>query len=215
MNNLDRLRQFILSFTRLIDRTGQDEAVIFSDGKKLLSELVSQDDWLPDEFARPDPVTYQQYLLFCDPTERFCLVSFVWGPGQTTPIHDHTVWGMVGVLRGAEACEEYAPDPATNGLRLIGTHLLTCGSVDLVSPRVGDIHKVSNALQDQTSVSIHVYGANIGAVKRHVYDPDTGERKAFVSGYSSDVIPDIQWPPSGKSVGSPTSGRGPGRVAAR
>ncbi len=36
--------------------------------------------------------------------ERFCVVSFVWGPDQATPIHNHTVWGLVGVLRGGGAC---------------------------------------------------------------------------------------------------------------
>ena len=35
------------------------------------------------------------------------MVSFVWGPGQKTPIHDHTVWGLVGMLRGAERCRLY------------------------------------------------------------------------------------------------------------
>jgi predicted metal-dependent enzyme (double-stranded beta helix superfamily) len=50
---------------------------------------------------------------------------------------------------------------------------------------------VSNALSDRASISIHVYGANIGAVKRHVYDPETGSVETFVSGYSSAVIPNI------------------------
>jgi hypothetical protein len=36
--------------------------------------------------------------------------------------------------------------------------------VDLLSPRDGDIHAVSYALTDRTSISIHVNGANIGGV---------------------------------------------------
>jgi predicted metal-dependent enzyme (double-stranded beta helix superfamily) len=60
-----------------------------------------------------------------------------------------------------------------------------------VSPRVGDIHRVSNALADRPSVSIHVYGGNIGAVRRHVYEPDTAHGKPFVSGYSSAVLPNL------------------------
>jgi len=40
--------------------------------------------------------------------------EFRLGPGHTTPVHDHTVWGLVGVLRGAEKCEEYER-PATAG----------------------------------------------------------------------------------------------------
>ena len=146
------------------------------DGKDFLLKLIRHDDWLPDAFAQPHPERYQQYLLYCDPIERFSVVSFVWGPGQKTPVHDHTVWGMVGVMRGAESCEEFASQPATGRLLSKGIHELRPGDIDLVSPRVGDIHRVSNALADRASVSIHVYGANIGAVKRHVYEPDRGQQ---------------------------------------
>jgi predicted metal-dependent enzyme (double-stranded beta helix superfamily) len=65
------------------------------------------------------------------------------------------------------------------------------GEIDAVSPTIGDIHKVRNAFDDQISISIHVYGANIGAVKRHVYAPLTGERKEFISGFSADTLPNI------------------------
>jgi predicted metal-dependent enzyme (double-stranded beta helix superfamily) len=186
MENLPRLREFVQSFTRLIDRVGDDEERIFIDGKALLSDLVAHDDWLPAQFAEPHPERYQQYLLHCDPLERFSVVSFVWGPGQTTPLHDHTVWGMVGVLRGAETCEEFHPD-LTSG----GSHHLARGAIDLVSPRVGDIHRVSNALSDQVSVSIHVYGANIGRVERHVFDQASGHARRFVSGYVNGVMPNL------------------------
>lgn len=191
MSDPARLRDFVQSFTRLIEQAGGDEARIFDEGKRLLSELVRHDDWLADEFARPSAERYQQYLLYCDPLERFSVVSFVWGPGQTTPVHDHTVWGMVGVMRGAELCEEFVRDAATGRLRAAGSHPLPAGGIDLVSPRVGDIHKVSNALADRPSVSIHVYGANIGAVRRHVYDAATGTPSDFVSGYSSRVTPNL------------------------
>ena len=184
MTDGGRLQGFIESFTRLVDE-GADEKRIFADGAKLLSELIAHDDWLPEKFARPSPERYQQYLLHCDPRQRFCVVSFVWGPGQTTPVHDHTVWGMVGVMRGAETCEEFAFERPGGPLRAKGSHRLPAGAIDFVSPRVGDIHKVSNALSDRPSVSIHVYGADIGTVSRHVYEPGTGVAKVFVSGYSA------------------------------
>lgn len=71
------------------------------------------------------------------------------------------------------------------------TDRLLPGQVDRVSPTIGDIHEVSNAYADRTSISIHVYGANIGAVKRHVFDPATGLEKPFVSGYSSPQLPNF------------------------
>jgi predicted metal-dependent enzyme (double-stranded beta helix superfamily) len=191
MSNAARFRDFIRQMTRLVESAGGDEERILAQGKALLADLVGNDDWLPDEFAMPDPERYQQFLLYCDPLERFSVVSFVWGPGQTTPVHDHTVWGMVGMMRGAELCEEFAIEG--DGARLRGSqqHILEPGQIDLVSPRIGDVHRVSNALQDRPSVSIHVYGANIGAVARHVYDAATGEARPFVSGYTSAVVPNF------------------------
>ena len=189
MENLARVRDFVKSFTRLVDQQPSEERV-FKEGRAMLSELIRHDDWLPEPFAKPDPARYQQYLLYCDPMERFSVASFVWGPGQKTPVHDHTVWGMVGVLRGGERCEEYGVDASGKLVAGCG-HDVGPGDIDLVSPRVGDIHRVSNALADRPSISIHVYGANIGAVKRHVFDPATGESKGFVSGYSSDVMPNL------------------------
>lgn len=191
MTSIARLRNFVHAFTLLVTQSGNDEERIFTEGKALLSELISHDDWLPDAFAQPNPERYQQYLLHCDPLERFSVVSFVWGPGQTTPVHDHTVWGMVGVMRGAETCDEFAYESASGQLRPTASHQLPVGSVDLVSPRIGDIHKVSNAHADRVSISIHVYGANIGAVKRHIFEPATRNKKDFVSGYSGRVVPNL------------------------
>jgi predicted metal-dependent enzyme (double-stranded beta helix superfamily) len=191
MTHPQRFRDFIAAFSALVEAHGADERRIFDEGGKLLAALVSRDDWLPEAFARAAADSYRQYLLYCDPRERFSVVSFVWGPGQRTPIHDHTVWGMVGMMRGEERCEEYAAPAPGQPMRPRGSHPVRPGEIDFVSPRVGDIHVVSNALADRPSISIHVYGANIGAVSRHVFDPATGAAKPFVSGYHNAVLPNF------------------------
>ena len=191
MANIARLRNFVQAFTRLVEQDSTDEARIFSEGRELLFGLVGRDDWLPDQFARPSPRCYQQFLLYCDPLERFSVSSFVWGAGQHTPVHDHTVWGMVGVMRGAEICQEYTIDRQSDCLVEVATHRMCSGEIDLVSPEIGDIHRVSNAFEDRTSLSIHVYGANIGALSRSTYQPETGGRRIFISGYSSRVLPNL------------------------
>jgi predicted metal-dependent enzyme (double-stranded beta helix superfamily) len=185
----DRLRTFVGRIASLVDAAAP-EAQLLDAGAAALRELIAHDDWLPDAFAQPDPERYQQFLLYADSAQRFSVVSFVWGPGQATPVHDHTVWGLIGVLRGAEIAQAYrvAPDGA---LQEHGAaKRLDTGDVDAVSPGIGDIHRVSNAFGDRTSISIHVYGANIGAVSRSVY-PAGGGRKRFISGYSNDVLPNI------------------------
>jgi 3-mercaptopropionate dioxygenase len=191
MTNPARFRAFLASFSALVDAAGDDERRIFREGAPLLADLVRHDDWLPDEFAAEEPGAYRQYLLYCDPRERFSVVSFVWGPHVKTPIHDHTVWGMVGVMRGAENCHEYDPPRPGAALAPRATHRCEPGDVDKVSPTVGDVHVVENALGDRASVSIHVYGGNIGAVQRHVFDPATGAAKPFISGYSRTTLPNF------------------------
>jgi predicted metal-dependent enzyme (double-stranded beta helix superfamily) len=183
-----RLRGFVTAFAELLAAT-RDEQAILQSGSALLERLISRDDWLPEAFARPSLERYQQYLLHCDSRERFSVVSFVWGPGQSTPIHDHTVWGLVGVLRGSEKVERFscAEDGALVSEEV---DILHEGFVDAVSPRLGDIHRVSNAEPDTPSVSIHVYGANIGAVERSTYGLD-GKPKTFISGYANDVVPNL------------------------
>ena len=177
-----RLDLFISALTELLERT-RDEATLLQEGRVLLQDLIRQDDWLPPGQAHPDSDRYQQYPLFVDPLGRFSVVSFVWGPGQSTPVHDHTVWGLIGMLRGSECCQAYAADASGVVRPQGGVHTLRPGDVEAVSPTLGDVHKVWNALPDQVSISIHVYGADIGQVQRWVYPPEGG-RKGFVSGYS-------------------------------
>jgi predicted metal-dependent enzyme (double-stranded beta helix superfamily)/rhodanese-related sulfurtransferase len=178
-----RLQSFVTQLDALLTST-KDEAAILARGKTLLADLVAQDDWLPDEFAQPDPTRYQQFLLYADPDDRFSVVSFVWGPGQTTPIHDHTVWGLIGMLRGNELCQPFAKNEQGHWLASAEPTRLEEGHVEAVSPTIGDVHRVWNAHTDRASISIHVYGANIGKVSRHVFHED-GTVKEFISGYSN------------------------------
>jgi predicted metal-dependent enzyme (double-stranded beta helix superfamily) len=186
--NIARLRDFVTAFTRLVDNS-LSEPDILKDGAALLRNLVAIDDWLPPAFAAADPARYQQHLLHCDALERFSVVSFVWGPSQRTPVHNHTVWGLIGMLRGAETSQPF--ERLDGDLTPVGpAHRLEPGAVEAVSPRIGDIHQVSNAFSDRASISIHVYGGNIGAVRRATFGED-GRPKPFVSGYSNLATPNL------------------------
>jgi predicted metal-dependent enzyme (double-stranded beta helix superfamily) len=189
MTTITPLRDFVADMTRLVSSESCEDGLL-AGGKILLKKLVADDAWLPDAYAEPDPDSYRQNLLWCDPLERFSVVSFIWGPGQTTPVHDHTVWGLIGMLRGSEIGENFSM-AADGTLTKTGDEVLTPGMISAVSPSIGDIHTVSNALADRPSISIHVYGANIGAVRRHVFDAETGKPKDFVSGYSNEAIPNL------------------------
>jgi predicted metal-dependent enzyme (double-stranded beta helix superfamily) len=183
------LRDFVVALTRELERDAS-EAQRLAAVRDQLARLVARDDWLPDELAQPHPQYYRQYLLHADPLERFSVVSFVWGPGQRTPVHDHTVWGLIGLLRGEEIAQDFGHDSAGRLVALGEPRRLRPGDVEAVSPTLGDVHQVRNAFDDRTSISIHVYGANIGAVHRWVYAED-GSRKPFVSGYSNPWVPNL------------------------
>jgi predicted metal-dependent enzyme (double-stranded beta helix superfamily) len=183
------LREFVTAMTRAAD-TVAPGMLLMEAARPLMAKLIARDDWLPEACAVPHPQYYRQYLLHCDPAERFSLVSFVWGPGQKTPIHDHMVWGLIGMLRGAEISTGFSRAP--DGRLVAGEDpvRLEPGDIDAVAPAIGDIHQVVNAFEDAVSISIHLYGGNIGAIRRHVFDLEGNERE-FISGYSNESVPNL------------------------
>ena len=101
-------------------------------------------------------------------------------------MHDHEVWGYVGMLRGSEINQRCAR--ADGGLRLAGAaSTLLPGDVERLAPEEGDIHQVYPTRMPIAYRSACTCMA--GAVSRHVYDPVTGVAKPFVSGYSSKPAP--------------------------
>jgi len=183
------LSSFVLELDRLLEDGKPD--FLYPAAAAMKKLLLAEASWLPAAYRRPHPTHYQQYLLYRDPLSRFSIVSFVWGPGQRSPIHDHQVWGLVGTLQGAELSQAYsAPQMPTEPPKERGPErLMKPGDVELMSPALGDIHSVRNASDTEVAVSIHTYGADIGTVSRWVYPPDrpVASRKPFFSGYNNDT----------------------------
>lgn len=187
------LRRFVTEVEAAL-AAGRGDNALLAEVKAAMAALVAGPGWLPPEFAAPDPAIYRQYLLYRDPATRFSVVSFVWGPGQKTPVHDHTVWGVIGQLVGSETSQSYRLD-AQGRLHPAGPpETLRPGEVTTVSPATLDIHRVENPSATDTAISIHAYGADIGRVARHVYDAETGQPKHFISAYSNQTAPDIRAP---------------------
>ena len=181
------LKTFVSALEDLVKTSDESQPDFWPRLEAAMKALVANDDWLPDSVAVPHPEYYKQYCLHVDPKERFSVVSFVWGPGQATPIHDHTVWGAIGMLRGAEVSQDYVCDENGVPVATGQPHTLQAGDVTFVSPTIGDVHRVSNVFEDKVSISVHAYGADIGRVSRHVFPPEGGPAKTFVSGYSQPV----------------------------
>lgn len=95
--------------------------------------------------------------------ESFYIASAVWNVGQSTPIHGHGVWGVVGIYSGAERELRFGfPDPEAPGpVELLDEEVFTPGQVTVCCTTDQDIHKVS-AATDEPCIGIHIYGGNIG-----------------------------------------------------
>lgn len=186
-----KLIDFIRKISSLVEQGQQSEERLLQFAKTYMEALVASDDWLPPEMAVADSQRYQQYLLYGDPFDRFSVVSFVWAPGQATPVHDHTVWGVIGILRGSEQETPFKITEA-GAVRPAGPPVVhRPGQVACVGPKTGDLHEVRNASAHEVAISIHLYGGNIGRINRHVYAADSGQVKSFVSGYSNRLCPNL------------------------
>lgn len=73
---------------------------------------------------------------------------------------------LVGVLRGTEAARQYK---LRDGL-----------PVD-----------TGASTSDDVSISIHVYGGNVGALRRKKLDENARALVDFVSGYTNDAVPNL------------------------
>ncbi|MDI3257905.1 MAG: cysteine dioxygenase family protein [Kyrpidia sp.] len=155
-----------------------------------LRRLLASDEVLPVEWRKPLTHKYGQYLLYQPKDEAFSLIAFVWGPGQAAPIHDHLVWGVIGVFQGEIEETRYKlvgpGDTEHAPLEPVETVSAAVGDISHVYPPSRDIHRVSNPSSSVTAITLHVYGADIGTRERHIYDPATGRPSTVVTRHDHD-----------------------------
>jgi predicted metal-dependent enzyme (double-stranded beta helix superfamily) len=149
------------------------------------AELLADKSWLPAEYAAPAPKSGMgggigQWLLFRAGDGSLSFFSLVVPARAQTPVHDHLAWGLVGLYRGTQDEEIYVRRDGR--FELAERRALVPGDFYVLLPPVNDIHRVRTT-SAEASVSIHLLTNDTGCVWRHSYDPDTGERRAFRSGY--------------------------------
>jgi 3-mercaptopropionate dioxygenase len=115
---------------------------------------------------RGDPGRPAGHVLHAEPDGTFSILGLVWRPGQSTRIHDHITWCVVGVLAGTEHEELF--DEALNPTGARDNHP---GEVSGFAPP-GDIHRIRNH-GSETAISLHIYGTDItrvGSSARRYYN---------------------------------------------
>jgi len=166
------LADFVRDVEAVVDRHPA-APVLIKEVSQHLFRLISDDAWLPDACREPRSDTYARHLLHKDRQNRFVVLSLVWQPGQGTPIHDHSCWGVMGMLDNSlqEIGYERLDDGSRPGyaeLRELSGRQVTRGSTSWLLPPYQEIHAIGNNTET-TTVSIHVYGRDIDEV--NVFDP--------------------------------------------
>src|SRR5215472_4944808 len=132
---------------------------------QLRAHLPDANILTPDQ-RRGDPDRPAGHVLHAEPDGTFSILGLVWRPGQSTRIHDHITWCVVGVLAGTEHEELF--DEALNPAGARDNHP---GEVCGFAPP-GDIHRIRNH-GSEAAVSLHIYGTDItrvGSSARRYYN---------------------------------------------
>ena len=178
------------SIKRFIDEAkdtvteGKSESEVLKQLKPHLEKLLANRS-LPPEAFKPRDDKFAMNLIHMPDDKSFSVIGGVWSPGQTTPIHDHLTWALVGVYRGEERESLFrrldnGSKPKFAKLELVSEKINRKGHVTTLGS--AGIHPSDN-ITTTPAWSIHVYGRDIGNTERHSYDPVTGEVSKFVSGY--------------------------------
>ena len=172
---------------RQIVKTGGSEEEITARVAASLEPILSDPDLLSDDqlLVKQEGFTLNQ--IHIEPDESFSIGAGIWDVGQTTPIHDHGTWGVIGIYRGMENEESFLREgPRENGARVNltpqGKRLAGPGDVFVCCTKDNDVHRVSCASSEPV-VGVHVYGGNLAKIARFMYEELTGEVKSFNTGW--------------------------------
>ena len=131
----------------------------------LMLDLIAQaDDFLYPQHYRSGAQGYTRNLIYDAPDASLSLYALVWLPGQWTPVHDHSSWGVVGVVQGVLEERSYVRLSADRGadedIELVrgGVILLGRGAVTSFVPNPDHIHVTGVPPERPLAVSLHLYG---------------------------------------------------------
>ncbi len=181
-----KMKDFIDQVREIVKAGGTEEEVtarVVARLEPILDEpnLLSADQLLVKEEG------FTLNKVHIEPDESFSIGIGIWDVGQTTPIHDHGTWGVIGIYSGMENEESFLREgPRASGARVkltpLGKRLAGPGDVFVCCTMDNDVHRVSCASSEPV-VGIHVYGDDLAKLTRYKYEESTGEVKSFNTGW--------------------------------
>ncbi len=176
----EAMAQFIEEVREIV-REGGTEEEMTSKVAEVMEGLLDLPDLFNPEHLRITKGSYVLHPLHIEEDGSFSIAAAVCDVGQVTPIHDHGTWGVTAIYQGIEREERFRP-PFDGPPKCDQEWEAEEGEVFVCCTSDEDIHRVSCG-SDVPCVGIHVYGADIGAIERRIYDVKTGKVKTFVSGW--------------------------------
>ena len=142
--------------------TGDQHAVTAALRNALCRMIRDRQLELPACVFEPIQDHYARRELYRSSTHGYSVVAMTWGPGQGTPVHDHSgLWCVEGVWDGQLEITQYElveRDGDNFRFRAAGGMQAGPGSAgSLIPPH--EYHSIRNASADAVAVSVHIYKA--------------------------------------------------------
>ncbi len=139
---------------------------------------------VPYPDLRQETMFANELILHRDPGRMFSLRLYIFGPGEFTPLHDHTSWGVSGAAHGQLEVARYrreddGSDPGRAELTLCGRQVLRPGEVETTLPFDAGIHRTGNPV-DGVTLMVSVYGTPLRRLYIQRFNFETGRvRRVF------------------------------------
>jgi predicted metal-dependent enzyme (double-stranded beta helix superfamily) len=147
------------------------------DGAEQVLELMRSAVRDPDAIKRAVPPNDPGRDILDAPLHRSatCLVfNVTLDPLIVSPPHDHRMWAVIGIYEGQENNTFYRR--SGNKVDVVNRRDIRAGGAILLGPDV--IHSIANPLGSRT-LGLHVYGGDLLAAKRKMWDPHSGEELPY------------------------------------
>jgi predicted metal-dependent enzyme (double-stranded beta helix superfamily) len=155
---------------------GDEHAVTAALRNCLCAMIRDRDVRLPDCVHAPIADHYARREIYRSPEHGYSVVAMTWGPGQGTPIHDHSgLWCVEGVWDGELEITQYEllerEGDRFHFRAAGGMHAGPGSAGSLIPPH--EYHTICNASADRVAVSLHIYKAPMEYCSK--FQPQSGE----------------------------------------
>ena len=161
------------------------EADIFKQVTPIIQTFINHSNhWFEDRFYDIDEEQgFGSHLIAENPDHTLAIIITSWPPHRETPPHNHDTWAVIGSIKGTEKNTLWdRHDDGSNPAyaNISRRNATVCQPGDIITMHSDDIHSVVNPVDNEISVSLHIYGKHFNYTNRHQFDPKTKTAKPFI-----------------------------------